>query len=122
MIVTLAEVKTRLRIDDTSQDTELELLIEATEVFIYQVTGVRFQGTNRLAKVAAFFIIQDLYDKRTLSASVGYKSESVSDKTRQIVDMILNQLSLYAIRTETDDDLTWLDLLTTSTTWADMEV
>lgn len=120
MIVTLTEVKTRLRIDDSTQDTELELLIEAAEVFIYQVTGVRFQNTNKLAKVAVFFIIQDLYEKRTLSASTGYKSESVSDKTRQVVDMILNQLAMYAVRTEEDLALTWSDLLTTSTTWADL--
>jgi hypothetical protein len=120
MIVTLTEVKTRLRIDDSTQDTELELLIEAAEVFIYQVTGVRFQNTNKLAKVVVFFIIQDLYEKRTLSASAGYKSESVSDKTRQVVDMILNQLAMYAVRTEEDLALTWSDLLTTSTTWADL--
>lgn len=95
-IVTLAEVKTRLRIDtdDTTMDDELELLMLVARETIVNLTGVAFDETNPLAKIAALFIIQDLYDRRTMGASSGYKSDATSDKPRAVVDLILTQLSL----------------------------
>lgn len=93
--VTLAEVKTRLKIeaDDTSRDDELALLISAADEILLNLTGKAFDGTNALAKLASFFIIQDFYDKRGMSAASGYKTDSMSDRTRQVVDLVLSQLS-----------------------------
>lgn len=116
--VTLAEVKTRLKIeaDDASRDDELNTLIDTAGAMLYNLTGISYDGTNALAKTACFFIIQDLYDKRGMSSSGGYKADILSDKTRQVVDMILSQLSFcYPQTPEPDEDLTWNDLLGLST-------
>lgn len=93
--VTLAEVKTRLKIeaDDTSRDDELALLVKAADEILYNLTGRAFDGSNPLAKLACLFIIQDFYDKRGMSATSGYKTDSLSDRTRQVVDLVLSQLS-----------------------------
>ena len=93
--VTLAEVKTRLKIeaDDTSRDDELALLVKAADEILYNLTGRAFDGSNPLAKIACLFIIQDFYDKRGMSAASGYKTDSMSDRTRQAVDLVLSQLS-----------------------------
>lgn len=95
-IVTLAEVKTRLRIDadDMTMDGELELLMLVARETIVNLTGIAFDETNPLAKIAVLFIVQDLYDRRTMGASSGYKSDATSDKPRAVVDLILTQLSL----------------------------
>lgn len=88
MIVTLDEVKEHLRIDYDSEDLYLEILIKAAGEFIYNTTGIRFDNTNSLAKVACLFIISDLYENRNAS------TEKMNEKIRNIVMMILSQLSL----------------------------
>ena len=93
--VTLAEVKTRLKIeaDDTSRDDELALLVKAADEILYTLPGRAFDGSNPHAKLAGLFIIQDFYDQRGMSAASGYKTDSLSDRTRQVVDLVLSQLS-----------------------------
>ena len=86
-IVTLSEVKGHLRIEDESQDAALQLMIDAVEEFISNMTGLNFDETNKLAKVACFFLVQDLYDNRQINP------DKASEKIRQVVVMILTQLS-----------------------------
>lgn len=87
MIITLDEAKLHLRVDSDIEDTEIEIIIEAAEEMIKNVTGTTFNNTNSLAKVACLYIITDLYESRGLT-------QSTSEKTKDIINMILTQLSL----------------------------
>jgi len=88
MIVTLEEAKKHLRVDINDDDDYIQMLIGAAEQFLTDTTGKVFDSTNQLAKVACLLIIADLYDNRALT------TDRVGDKTRDIVTMILTQLSL----------------------------
>lgn len=103
MIVTLAETKNFLKIDDDNNDVELQMLIDAGELFLNNMTGFEFDSTNPLAKTCVLFIISDFYNKRGFAGSGGYKTENVSDKTRNIVNLILSQLSMYAVEEIVED-------------------
>lgn len=88
LIVSLEEAKQHMRIDIDDDNTYIQTLINAAEQFITTTTGKTFDSTNALAKTACLLIIADLYDNR------GLTSDGIKDKTRDIVTLILNQLSL----------------------------
>lgn len=88
MIINLEEAKTHLKIDFDSDDKYIELLIKASEEFIYNSTGKNFNEQNSLAKIASLFIVSDLYENRTMS------TDKMNENIRSIVNMILVQLSI----------------------------
>lgn len=88
MIVSLEEAKQHLRIDTNDDDTYIQGLIAAAEQFVQQTTGKIFDSTNALAKTVCLLLIGDLYEKRELT------TDKASEKIRDIVTMILTQLSL----------------------------
>lgn len=88
MIVSLEEAKQHMRIDTGEDDIYIQMLITAAEQFVSNVTGKTFDDTNALAKTICLLIIADLYDKREIT------TEKTSEKVRDIVTMILTQLSL----------------------------
>ncbi|GIW49201.1 MAG: hypothetical protein KatS3mg079_677 [Caloramator sp.] len=88
MIVTLEEAKHHLRIDTEDDDAYIQILINAAEQFIYNITGKTFDENNSLAKTVCLLLIADLYEKRELT------TDKTSEKVRDIVTMILTQLAL----------------------------
>lgn len=88
MIVTLEESKQHLRVDGNDDDVYIQMLIDAAEQFIVNATGKTFDGSNALAKTACLLLTADLYDNRQMS------TDRASEKVRDIVTMILTQLSL----------------------------
>ncbi len=88
MIVTLEEAKQHLRVDINDDDGYILTLIAAAEKFIQDATGKTFDSTNPLAKTVVLLLVGDLYEKRELT------TDKASEKIRDIVTMILTQLSL----------------------------
>ena len=88
MIVTLEEAKQHLRVDINDDDGYILTLIAAAEQFVQQTTGKIFDSTNALAKTVCLLLIGDLYEKRE------FTTDKASEKVRDIVTMILTQLSL----------------------------
>lgn len=88
MIVTLSETKLHLKIDHNDDDEEIGLMVGAAEEMIKNVTGIEFDGTNDLAKIACLYIVTEMYENRS---SILQES---SKKVKDIVNMILTQLSL----------------------------
>lgn len=87
MIVSLEEAKTHLRIDSDEDNTYIQSLIAASDQFIKNATGKTFDSTNQLAKIVILMIVADMYDNRTMA------TDKVSTKTRELVSMMLIQLS-----------------------------
>jgi len=88
MIVTLEEAKQHLRVDHNDDDGYILVLTAAAEKFIQDATGKTFDSTNPLAKTVVLLLVGDLYEKRELTTG------KASEKIRDIVTMILTQLSL----------------------------
>lgn len=88
LIVSLEEAKQHLRVDTSDDDSYIQMLINAAEQFITNTTGKTFDSTNALAKTVCLLLIGDLYEKREIT------TDKASEKIRDIVTMILTQLSL----------------------------
>lgn len=87
MIVNIDEVKEHLKIDDSEEDIYLEMLIKASEEFLFNATGKKFDSSNNLAKVSILFLIGDMYENRMAT------TDKVSSKIREIVAMLITQLA-----------------------------
>lgn len=87
MILTLAEVKDFLKIepDFVADDNFIQLLITASEAYLYNSTGITFDDSNSLAKLFCLVLISDWYDDRTMIGKT-------SDKIRYTIDCISTQL------------------------------
>lgn len=88
MIITLDEAKQHMRVDSNDDDNYINLLINTSEEFIKNVTGRTFDSTNNLAKIACLYIVGDLYDNRQMT------TDKMGERVRNIINMILTQLSL----------------------------
>lgn len=87
MIITLAEVKEYLRIENdyTEEDELLKSLMEAAEEHLKNATGKAFGSTNNLAKLFVKVLVSDWYENRELTGKQ-------SDKVRGIIQSVLTQL------------------------------
>lgn len=87
MILTLAETKEflKLEIDFVNEDNFIQLLISASEAFLFNATGIKFDSTNSLAKLYCLVLISDWFDDRTIIGKA-------SDKIRFTIDSISTQL------------------------------
>lgn len=87
MVVSVEEAKQHLRVDSDEEDIYIQSIIAASEEFIKNATGRTFDETSKLAKVVILLMIADMYENRTMSV------DKVGTKTRDIVSMMLVQLS-----------------------------
>lgn len=87
MIVDLEQAKSFLRIDTTDEDTDIQSLVDASELYLKNATGKTFDSTNALAKLYCRVLIVDWYDNRTL-----LQETKVSDKVRFTLQSIMMQL------------------------------
>lgn len=85
MIVTLEETRQFLRVDGSEDDALIASLIDAAEEYLFNATGIVFDGARQLAKVLCWVLIADWYENRELIGET-------SDKTRPIVVSMLTQL------------------------------
>lgn len=86
MILTIEEAKEWLRIDGDYENTTIQMLINAAELYIKNATGKTFDSTNELAKLFCLVLVTDWYENREL---VGQKP---SDKVRFTIQSMLAQL------------------------------
>lgn len=86
MIVTLEEVKQWLRVDGDDDDLQIGMLINASERYLKEATGIQFDYTNELAKLFCLVLIVDWYENREFVGKAG-------EKVRHTINSILMQLS-----------------------------
>jgi len=86
MITTLEEAKKWLRIDGDYDDSIIEMLIGAAELYLKNATGKNFDSSNRLAKLLCWVLIVDWYENRDL---IGQRP---SDEVRYTIQSMLAQL------------------------------
>lgn len=87
MIVTLAEVKQYLRLEEdfVDDDTLIQTLIGGAEGYLQNATGQLFDETNSLAQLLCLVLIADWHEHRDM---VG----KVSEEIRYTVQSIMSQL------------------------------
>jgi uncharacterized phage protein (predicted DNA packaging) len=86
LIISIDEAKEWLRIDHNDEDSTIDMLIHAAEVYLKNATGHTFDSTNHLAKIFCLVLVTDWYENREM---VGKASE----KVRQTVESMVAQLS-----------------------------
>lgn len=85
MILTLEEAKEYLKIEHDEEDTLVQSLIIAAENYIKNATGIEFDDTNELAKLAIKLLVVNWYENREIN----------TDKANKLafsLDVILTQL------------------------------
>lgn len=87
MIVTLAEVKTWLKVDHSEEDSDIQLLIDSAELYIQNATGKVFDSSNALARLYCRVLISDWFENRGLMVD-----GKTSDKVRFTLQSIMMQL------------------------------
>lgn len=89
MIVTLEEAKEWLRVDFEEDDSLIEGLVSAAEMYLQNATGKQFDNTNTLAKLFIRVLVTDWYENR--EHEVNTKNGSTG-RTRFTIASILSQL------------------------------
>jgi uncharacterized phage protein (predicted DNA packaging) len=97
LILTIEEAKEWLRIDGDYENTTIQMLINAAELYIKNATGKTFDSTNELAKLFCLVLVTDWYENREL---VGQKP---SDKVRFTIQSMLAQLRYAPTGGETNE-------------------
>lgn len=87
MLITLKEAKEYLRLDSDEEDTLIESLINAAEVYLKNATGKSFDSTNELARLFCLVLVVDWYENRS------YIAGKVGDSARPVIESILAQLN-----------------------------
>ena len=100
--MTLAEVKSYLRVDYDEDDAMISLMMSAAEEFIKGACG-RFDETKTKAKMVYLAAIQELYDKRSLAAS-STQGYSVTPNLALMMRSMLSQLQIEQFMEPDDDD------------------
>lgn len=96
MIVTLEETKQYLRKDTDEEDAFITTLINAAETYLYNATGITFDGTNYLAKLFIWVLVTDWDENREY---IGKTNEEI----RPIIKSMLSQLK-YCYQTEGEEE------------------
>lgn len=87
MLITLKEAKEYLRLDSDEEDTLIESLINAAEVYLKNATGKSLDSTNELARLFCLVLVVDWYENRS------YIAGKVGDSARPVIESILAQLN-----------------------------
>lgn len=93
MIVSLEEIKNYLRVDYNDEDPYIQELIQASELYLKNVTGKVYDSTNPLAKLYCKALITDWFENRGLISESGD-----SDKVRHTLQDILSQLQYTVVQ------------------------
>lgn len=94
-IITLEEAKLFLKVDYEEEDSEITMLIEASELYLQNATGKEFTSDNKLAVLYCKVLISDWFNNRELMAN-----GKVSEKVRFTLQSILVQLQCYEVPDE----------------------
>jgi hypothetical protein len=86
-LVTLDEVKSWLKISWTYEDSDLQILLDASIAYLNNVTSIFYDNTNPLAKLYVRVLCMDWYENKGLMQEV-----RLSDKVRYTLQSILLQL------------------------------
>ena len=89
MILELKEVKEFLKIDFDDEDSLIQELIEASELYLQNATGIEYNNTNKLAKLYCRVLINEWYKDRGLM-----QDRAITAKVRYTLQSILLQLKL----------------------------
>ena len=89
-LITLAEVKSWLKISYNDEDDDLQLLIDASIAYLNNVTPKVYDNTNPLAKLYCHVLVVDWYENRGLM-----QEDKLSDKVRYTLSSILLQLQYF---------------------------
>ncbi len=77
-LVTLAEAKAHLRVDQDIEDSTIQIYIDAAREHIAKFLNVATPPTNAAVKAAALLIVGDLYEHRAAQLdSQVYKNDAV---------------------------------------------
>lgn len=89
MIITLKEAKLYLRIDDdfTEEDRLIKELINVSEEYLKNATGIEFNCKNELAKLFCKSFIADAYENREQSH---YSNRKISHISKSIMLQLKN--------------------------------
>lgn len=87
MILDLVTVKDFLKVEQDfyEEDSIIQLLIDAAEIYLYNACGIKFDETNNMAKLFCLILVSDWYDNRQM---VG----KISEKVRYTVESMITQL------------------------------
>ncbi|MCD8025081.1 MAG: head-tail connector protein [Candidatus Gastranaerophilales bacterium] len=82
MSIEISDIKSYLRINHDEDDTYIEHLIDVSESFIKEQTGVEFTDGDKVYEQGILFLIAHLYDNRS----------AVTDKTVNTVPYTLDYI------------------------------
>lgn len=102
--MTLAEVKSYLRVDGSEEDALIQMMMAAAEDFVIGAVGA-YDESSPKAKMLYLYATQDMYDNRQLVAvnTAGY---SASQYYRSMVESLIRQLQMEElIKKEEADDV-----------------
>ncbi|HBJ2613330.1 TPA: phage head-tail connector protein [Clostridium botulinum] len=89
--MTLEEIKSYLRIDYKEDDTDLNELIETSQIYIDSCVGEGYKNDSKAMKLANLLqkkLIHDMYENRSAEVPTNTKQD-------RIVTSILDKLSNY---------------------------
>lgn len=89
MIVSLDQAKSWLRVDYNDEDEDIQMLVDAAELYLNNATGRVFDAGNPLAVLYCRVLISDWYENRSLM-----QDNKTSDKVRFTLQSIIKQLQL----------------------------
>lgn len=98
MILTLEEIKSFLKLEEdfTEDDNLIKSLMIAAEEYIKNATGIAFDNTNQLAKLAVTLLVSHWYENRNI-VIVG----TISKELEFSLKTIMTQLTYCYIEDDT---------------------
>jgi hypothetical protein len=100
-IASLDQAKAWLRLESeyTYEDTLIQGLLDATEIYIFNATGVAYDGTNKLAVLLQQVLVCEMYEHRDA------ESKASELQHKPIVQSILMQLEYVVPVVEEDGEV-----------------
>jgi uncharacterized phage protein (predicted DNA packaging) len=87
MITNVQQAKSWLRVDYDEEDEDIQMLVDAAELYLKNATGKDYDSANPLAVLYCRVLITDWYENRTLM-----QDNKTSDKVRFTLQSIKMQL------------------------------
>ncbi|QLY82236.1 head-tail connector protein [Clostridium intestinale] len=87
MIITIPQVKSWLKIDFDEDNEDIQMLIDAAELYLKNATEKDYDSTNPLAVLYCRVLVTDWYENRSLM-----QDNKTSDKVRFTLQSIKMQL------------------------------
>lgn len=93
----MEEAKNWLRVDGDEDDSTIEMLIKASEEYLENATGKKFDQNDNQARLFCLVLIADWYENRE------YIGQKVGEKARFTIQSLLAQLQYASEGDETDE-------------------